>query len=390
MSTVKSPAEELIQHSTIDQVQKYVIAAFCAVVWYNAIELVVLCLITFKRYRGCYFWSLFIASASLIPHGLGFIFFIYPLGVSPYISVTLIVTSWYCMVTGHSLVLWSRLHLVLQAPRLLRALLAIIIIDAVAFHVPTTICLYGTISSAPGHPNHFARGYRVMEHTQLIGFAVQESILSGLYIWETGKMLRLRQDRVHYAILIQLLTINIVILILDVAVVGIEYAGYYSLQVMFKPVAYSVKFKLEYAILGKLIQIAQASSSSQDPLSSSSRGQEWFTSAGQSGSGSNGAPTSEIVREIPQETLCTGFSRPDRMQVDLLVNVFCKVSVPEQFEACTPICLQPFKAAKINFGFKHISNTGLECWAGFHGKGIESYFPRVGSQSPLTVDREEL
>ncbi|KAE8159770.1 hypothetical protein BDV40DRAFT_314391 [Aspergillus tamarii] len=268
MSSAQSPVTQYTGHE-LDQPQKYVIASFAAIVLYNSIELIALCLTTFKRYRGWYFWSLFIASCSLIPHGLGFIFFIYPLGVNAYVSVTLIIISWYCMVTGHSLILWSRLHLVVQARKLLRFLLIMILIDAVVFHVPTTALLYGSLSS---NGTRFANGYKVMEHIQLIGFAVQECVISSIYIWETSKLLRLRPDRLHYTILTQLLGINIIILILDVAVVGIEYAGLYALQVMFKPVAYSVKFKLEYAILGKLIQIARVSLSSEEPLSSNSQG----------------------------------------------------------------------------------------------------------------------
>ncbi|THC87570.1 hypothetical protein EYZ11_012984 [Aspergillus tanneri] len=91
-------------------------------------------------------------------------------------------------------------------------------------------------------------------------------------MWQAVRLLRLRPDRLHYTILIQLLVINIIILILDVAVVGIEFAGFYTLQVMFKPVTYSIKFKLEYAILGKLIQIAKGSAYNPGALSPNSQG----------------------------------------------------------------------------------------------------------------------
>ncbi|KAA8652748.1 hypothetical protein EYZ11_010156 [Aspergillus tanneri] len=289
MSPAESPADAVILlSSTLDQVQKYVISAFAAIVWYNAIELVILCLTTFKRYRSTYFWSLLIASSSLIPHGLGFIFFLFSLGISPYIAVTLIIVSWYCMVTGHSFVLWSRLHLILQSPKLLRAILIMIIVNAILFHIPTTVLLFGSLSSRPSHPNHFAAGYNVMERIQLVGFAVQEFIISAVYVWETTKMLRLRPDRFHRGILLQLLIINIIILVLDVAVVGTEYAGYYALQVMFKPVAYSVKFKLEYSILGSLVQIARSPTSNPEQLSSSFLGYN-FISSGRNGSGRNSA-----------------------------------------------------------------------------------------------------
>ncbi|EAW08552.1 uncharacterized protein ACLA_032880 [Aspergillus clavatus NRRL 1] len=261
------PSGSILGDIHIDQTQKYVIAAFGAVVWYNSIELIVLCLTTFKRYHGCYFWSLFIASINLIPHVLGFfLLFLFPGNSSPYIAVSLIIPSWYAMVTGNSLVLWSRLHLVIQRPKVLRGILAMIIIDAVILHIPTTVLLYGAVSP---HPARFTKGYDIMERIQLIGFAIQESIISGIYIFETVKILRLRQaTAIHRRIFLQLLAINVMIMILDLAVVGTEYAGYYAVQVMFKPVSYSVKFKLEYAILGRLIQIAQGVNSEGAPVAS--------------------------------------------------------------------------------------------------------------------------
>ncbi|KAF7181768.1 hypothetical protein CNMCM7691_001065 [Aspergillus felis] len=250
------PVGSILQNVHINQTQRYVFSAFAGLVCYNAIELIVLCLTTFKRYHGCYFWSLLLASISLIPHTVGFFFlFFLSTSVSPYVGVSIIIPSWCIMITGHSLILWSRLHLVLQKPKILRAILVMIIVDAITMQVPITVLLYGAVSP---HEAHFTTGYQVMERIQLIVFALQEIIISSFYIFETVKMLRLRPPEArHRQILTQLLAINIVILVLDVAVVGTEYAGYYAVQVMFKPVAYSIKFKLEYAILGRLIQIAK-------------------------------------------------------------------------------------------------------------------------------------
>lgn len=247
-----------------DEVQTHVLSAFAGIIWYNAIELVILCFVTFKRYRGCYFWSLLLASASLIPHAMGYLFFLYPLGISHYAAVTLILFPWCVMVTGQSLVLWSRLHLVLQCPKILRGVLIMIIVDAIIFHTPVFVLMYGMVSS---NSHLFDRGYDIMERVQLVGFCVQELVLSGIYVWETAKMLRLRPAKRHERILIQLLVINVFILILDFAVVATEYAGYYAAQVMFKPVAYSIKLKLEYAILGKLVEIAKGGDRSSGPPS---------------------------------------------------------------------------------------------------------------------------
>jgi len=43
------------------------------------------------------------------------------------------------MVSGFSVVLYSRLHLVIRNPRVLQLVLAMIITDAFLFHVPTIV-----------------------------------------------------------------------------------------------------------------------------------------------------------------------------------------------------------------------------------------------------------
>ncbi|KAJ5143290.1 uncharacterized protein N7515_002077 [Penicillium bovifimosum] len=232
-----------------------IFASLAALAWYNAIELIALCFISFQRYRGTYFWSLLIASSCIIPHCLGYVLLFFPINITPWLCISLITVAWCGMVTGQSVVLWSRLHLVLHNRRVLRGVLWMICVDAVLFHVPTIVTLYGFV----GEPESaWARGYEVTERVQLVGFCVQELVISGIYVFETVRLLRLRPEGRPKGVLEQLLVITVIILVLDVAVVVIEYVGYYDLQVMFKPVAYSIKLKLEFAILGKLVAIVRA------------------------------------------------------------------------------------------------------------------------------------
>ncbi|KGO76133.1 hypothetical protein PITC_006790 [Penicillium italicum] len=252
-------------YGTSDIARTGIFAAFAALAWYNAIELIILCFFSFKRWHGTYFWSLLISSACIVPYCLGFVLLFFPTGVSPWICVTLVLLGWYGMITGQSVVLWSRLHLVLQNRKLLRVVLSMICVDAVLLHVPSTVLLYGTVD----HPtSRWARGYDIMERVQLVGFCLQELIISSIYIWETVKLLRLRREGRPHGILNQLLVINILILLLDISVVVIEFVGYYAVQVLFKPVAYSIKLKLEFAILGKLVAVARGGLDSQEMHSS--------------------------------------------------------------------------------------------------------------------------
>ncbi|KAL4884460.1 hypothetical protein BJY04DRAFT_182561 [Aspergillus karnatakaensis] len=235
----------------------FVLASFVALVYYNAAELIVLTLARFKRRGSLYFWCLLVTSLSLIPHNTGFVLLFFRPDVSRYIAVSLITTGWCGTVTGHSLVLWSRLHFVLHNNRLLNGLLVLICVDAFLLCIPTTALLFGSVSPDLTISDTFSAGYNIMERIQLVGFCIQEATLSGIYVWETAKLLRLRPEHQHNRILAQLLAINIIVLFIDFTVVVIEYVGFYAVQVMFKPVAYSIKLKLEYAVLGRLVQIAQ-------------------------------------------------------------------------------------------------------------------------------------
>jgi len=55
----------------------------------------------------------------------------------------------------------------------------------------------------------------------------------------------------------QLVFINIVIIIMDTALLSIEYASLYLLETVAKGVCYSIKLKLEFAILSRLVKFVE-------------------------------------------------------------------------------------------------------------------------------------
>lgn len=137
---------------------------------YNAVELNVLVLVNFTRYAGLYFWSLLIASLGIIPYGLGFLlkFFSLAVGSSRWGSIVLLTVGWYAMVTGQSVVLWSRLHLLVEHGNILRWTKWMIIVNAIILHLPTTILTFG--SNGDIHLQQFVTGYNVYEKVQMVGF----------------------------------------------------------------------------------------------------------------------------------------------------------------------------------------------------------------------------
>ncbi|KAJ5468496.1 hypothetical protein N7475_006248 [Penicillium sp. IBT 31633x] len=233
------------------------IATLAGITWYNAFELMILLFVTFAQYRGLYFWSLFISSsAGLLPYSLGFLLKFFNLtDDQPWLPVTLLTIGWWCMVTGQSVVLYSRLHLVVSNQRVLRRVLIMIVVNAVILHFPTTVLTYGTNLARGASLDPYKKGYNIMEKIQMTGFCLQEFIISGLYIWETVRMLRLDPDRAKRKIQYQLLVINFIIIIMDLGLLVAEYLNFYIMETMLKGAVYSIKLKLEFAVLGKLIHL---------------------------------------------------------------------------------------------------------------------------------------
>ncbi|PYH49824.1 uncharacterized protein BP01DRAFT_7000 [Aspergillus saccharolyticus JOP 1030-1] len=267
--TLSTPPEGLIggyQGSSL--VIKILMAVFSAIALYNAVELVILIFLTFTRYSGLYFWSMLLSDVlGVIPHAVGYLLEFFAVGPL-WFAVTLSTIGFYFMVPGQSIVLYSRLHLVVQSQTTLRRVLAMIIIDAIILLIPTTVLTYTTIyiGSEP-----IIRGYNVMERMQLAWFCAQEIVISGIYIWETINLLRLRpeKDPQRHKSMYELIAINLVIVLLDVSLLVLEYVGLYTLQTTLKAAVYSVKLKLEFGVLRKLVSLvntrpSESSSTDQD------------------------------------------------------------------------------------------------------------------------------
>ncbi|KAF2645780.1 hypothetical protein P280DRAFT_129122 [Massarina eburnea CBS 473.64] len=268
-----------------------IIAFLIGLALYNAIELLVLNLVTFNKYSGLYFWSLVVAGFGVIPYSLGFLIKFFqlldPNASSGYVAVVLVSLGWYMMITGQSVVLWSRLHLLSNSRRILRYTLYMIIANVFFLHVPTTILTFGANSNDLSDRTlmRFVNGYSIMEKIQMAGFFVQETVLSLIYIRETLRLLKLSQsvqDDITSVIeegdlrqghmrktMYQLLTVNAIIITMDVVLLAVEFANLYLIETVLKGVVYSIKLKLEFAVLGKLVQIVVTKHSNSSGVHSS-------------------------------------------------------------------------------------------------------------------------
>lgn len=275
---------------------------------YNAAEIACMALLTFKHYRGMYFYSVMVSALAIIPYSVGFALDLLDVttGRARWAAVTLITVGWWSMVSGQSVVLWSRLHLIVpkgpRGERVVRWAGWMILVDAAIFHLPTTIFTYGS-SVAGASAGVFARGYDLMEKIQMTGFFCQEVVLSSIYVVETFRILRTSLQPDTRTTMRQLLAINAVIIAMDLGLLGLEAASYYILETMLKGVVYSIKLKLEFAILGKLVSFVVG-------------GQRPVVSGDHQGGGSEYDPRKYSVGFVSTATTTTCRKRRDRREED--------------------------------------------------------------------------
>ncbi|KAF2709602.1 hypothetical protein K504DRAFT_378434 [Pleomassaria siparia CBS 279.74] len=229
-----------------------------ALALYNSLELVLLVFTTFTAYRGLYFWSLVLASFGIVPYVLGFSIEYFCLSYLA-LGIAIDTVGWILMVTGQSVVLYSRLWLVFGGsyPRLLKAVKWVIICDGLLFHGMTTIVVYGSHFST--HASNFGVAYDYIERIQMVGFCIQESIISGLYIWKALDIIRVSETKRSQRLSWQLMAMNIIVIILDIGLLTIEFLNFHVLQQTFKGFAYSIKLKLELVVLNKLVELSGSS-----------------------------------------------------------------------------------------------------------------------------------
>jgi hypothetical protein len=234
-----------------------------SIAFYNSLELFVLILTTFKKWnwKSLYFDSILIASLGIIPYNIGLLLEYFRVTIF-WLAMTFSSVGWVMLITGQSLVLYSRLNLIFTndyASRwILKMVKWMIIIDAIVFHISITVIQYGTRYG--GHQIQFRKAIFYGERTQMTAFCIQEIIISGLYLWKTRELLKVISKQNPRRIILGLFLINVLLILFDIGLLALTYRNLFILERAWKPLVYSVKLKLEFVILGKLVDLVQSKS----------------------------------------------------------------------------------------------------------------------------------
>ncbi|RMZ68307.1 integral membrane [Pyrenophora seminiperda CCB06] len=233
-------------------------AAFLSIALYNVIELTFLIFGVFKKRNGLYFWSFVVATWGIAPHAVGFILKFFQVTTLDLLSAAIIGVGWACMVIGQSVVLYSRLHLVIRDRSQTRWVLYMIIFDAIVLGIPLFVLAMGANSQ---HSVHFLPGFLVYDKVQLVVISVQETIISVIYIYETIRLLGhdtgTNGRGPLQKLLRHLILVNVVVLMLDITLLAVQFSGHFEIQTTYKTAVYSVKLKIEFSVLNRLVSIVE-------------------------------------------------------------------------------------------------------------------------------------
>jgi hypothetical protein len=230
-------------------------SAFLAIALYNVVEVTFLIFAVFKQRSGLYFWSFTIATWGIAPHAVGFILKFFQVTTLDLLSSAIVGVGWGCMVIGQSVVLYSRLHLVVRDKTRIRWVLYMIIFNGIVLGVPLFTLAMGANSKQSAR---FLPGFLLCDKIQIVVISVQETIIAGIYIYETVLLLGGDGTKANGPIrrlLRHLIIVNIMVLIFDITLLAVQFSGHYEIQTTYKTAVYSVKLKIEFSVLNRLVSI---------------------------------------------------------------------------------------------------------------------------------------
>jgi hypothetical protein len=240
-----------------------IIAAFTALALWSTIHLTVRAFFYFKRYTGLYFWSLIITSWSLSIRAAGFLMKYDAPWVPWILSTFLGEVGWVGMVTGFSIVLWARLNIVVEDRRIRNGVLAMILTNGFIWHTALIILQFGLAGASASGANRDAwlRILNPFERTQITVFTVQEFIIFGFYIQATYRILHDRMfqqsDRTR-KVMLTLFVVQTVEIMLDIIIITLDLAGYFTLKAIIHSWVYGIKLELEFVVLNQLKETAKS------------------------------------------------------------------------------------------------------------------------------------
>ncbi|ORY10240.1 hypothetical protein BCR34DRAFT_602221 [Clohesyomyces aquaticus] len=240
----------------------FVFEAFAAVAIWSSVPLTLRIFTTLKRRSGVYFWSMLITSWGLTIRQIGFLAQFLSTKCPWQLSLIMAQGGWAAMVSGFSMVLYSRLNIILEKRRTRQLVLAMIIFNGVIWHTAVVTLLAGIAAERnSGHRERIPRWQAVLqpsERIQIAIFSAQETAISFFYVRAAYQYLKSRYEQpgTTRSAMFQLLLVQIIIVAVDLVLIVLALAGYLQLKLFIHSFVYAVKLELEFVVLNQLVELS--------------------------------------------------------------------------------------------------------------------------------------
>ena len=234
--------------------------AFIGITLYVFVEVNVMIFRAFKKRQGLYFWSMQIGTLGILVETVGIILKYFGSPSTDHIwplYTLFILIGWGAYTTAQSLVLYSRLHLVMRNQKIQRYVLYMIVSTIFTLVLPHAILMWPAYNTSDHHMSSLwsPREAIVQRYTQL-RYMVTESIISGLYIWSLAPLLRLKSNVRQRRVMIDLIYVNIVVIAFDILQVLLVYTNQLGFSQPVQSFSYILKLRLEFLVLNQLMDFA--------------------------------------------------------------------------------------------------------------------------------------
>jgi hypothetical protein len=240
-----------------------VFVAFAAVAIWSTVPLTIRLFLTLKRQSGLYFWSVLITTWGLCIRQIGILLGLLARQCPWALRIALSQTGWVMMVSGFSVVLYSRLSIIVQNRRTRRLVLGMIIFNGIVWHTIMTTTTTGKAWERSVGSNRKLEVWKnvdyYFERTHIVVFAAQETIISVLYIHAAYQYLKtgFAHKQKTRQIMAALLLVQVVIILIDIAIIVVDFMGYLQLKMFINSFVYATKLELEFLVLNQLVGLSK-------------------------------------------------------------------------------------------------------------------------------------
>ena len=284
----------LVPEATLTEVG--FISAFMALSLWLVLEFHVQVFRFFKKRSGLYFWSLLILSWGVLLHSIGYLLNWFAPDCPWQVYALMDAIGWSMLVTAESLVLYSRMHLVTRNHKVHRFVLGMIIFTALFVQIPNWCISIPAVDRDPAISAIWSPRDSIETRIQQVAFLLQEGIISSMYIWYTGKLLKPNIQIRERKVMLDLIFVNAAVIVLDVVVIILAFTNQHLVKEPLQNLSYALKLKLEFFVLNQLLEVSQDGFSSRS--GKKSRYIAPSTSAAQS---PDGRTHSDDSRTLPRE-----------------------------------------------------------------------------------------